>query len=111
MKTVSSWRQSERKKMIETIEDLIQESHKHAKSQYTPSVQRPRWTRLAGQLIWYKDQILKNTSLEAMEIDMQELKKKVIESIELNKRRSLARNYPTIIVPKPDASKPKDAGS
>jgi len=64
--SINAWRQSERKIMIETVQDLIQTSHKYAKSQYTPNAQRVRWTKLAGQLIWYKDQILKNFSLEAM---------------------------------------------
>ncbi len=57
--SINAWRQSERKIMIETVQDLIQTSHKYAKSQYTPNAQRVRWTKLAGQLIWYKDQILK----------------------------------------------------
>jgi len=74
-KKIHAWRQSERKIMIDTIQDLIQTSHKYAKSQYTPSAQRARWTKLAGQLICYKDQILKNYTLEAMSIDMQALKK------------------------------------
>ena len=72
-KSINAWRQSERKIMIETVQDLIQTSHKYAKSQYTPSAQRARWTKLAGQLIWYKDQILKNFSLEAMTIELQAL--------------------------------------
>src|SRR6266571_8930030 len=53
--SINAWRQSERKVMIETVQDLIQTSHKYAKSQYTPNAQRVRWTKLAGQLIWYKD--------------------------------------------------------
>src|SRR6266852_5848184 len=59
-KRINEWRQSQRKIMIDTVQDLIQTSHKYAKSQYTPNAQRARWTKLAGQLIWYKDQILKN---------------------------------------------------
>ena len=54
-KSIDAWRQSERKVMIETVQDLIQTSHKYAKSQYTPNAQRVRWTKLAGQLIWYKE--------------------------------------------------------
>ncbi len=50
-KSINAWRQSERKVMIETVQDLIQTSHKYAKSQYTPNAQRVRWTKLAGQLI------------------------------------------------------------
>ena len=91
-KSINAWRQSERKVMIETIQDLIQTSHKYAKSQYTPSAQRARWTLLAGKLIWYKDQILKNFSLEAMTIEMQELKKRVIEGDERRERESRTRN-------------------
>src|SRR5437899_12894606 len=82
--------------MIETVQDLIQTSHKYAKSQYTPSAQRARWAKLAGQLIWYKDQILKNFSLEAMTIEMQALKKWVIESEERRERESRTGNYPLI---------------
>ena len=95
-KSINAWRQSERKVMIETIQDLIQTSHKYAKSQYTPSAQRVRWTLLAGKLIWYKDQILKSFSLEALTIEMHELKKQVIEGNERRERESLTRNYPLI---------------
>jgi len=95
-KSINSWRQSERKIMIETVQDLIQTSHKYAKSQYTPSAQRARWAKLAGQLIWYKGQILKNFSLEAMTIEMQTLKKRVIESEERRERESRTGNYPLI---------------
>ena len=95
-KSINAWRQSERKVMIETVQDLIQTSHKYAKSQYTPNAQRVRWTKLAGQLIWYKDQILKNFSLEAMTIEMRALKKRVIESEERRERESRTGNYPLI---------------
>ena len=36
-KKIHAWRQSERKIMIDTIQDLIQTSHKYAKYQYTLS--------------------------------------------------------------------------
>src|SRR5216684_1397786 len=74
-KSINAWRQSERKVMIDTIQDLIEMSHKYARSQYTPSNQRSRWAKLGGQLIWYKDQILKSFTLEALTIEMQDLKK------------------------------------
>ena len=51
---------------------------------------------MAGKLIWYKDQILKNFSLEAMTIEMQELKKRVIEGNERRERESRTRGYPLI---------------
>ena len=115
-KSINAWRQSERKVMIETVQDLIQTSHKYAKSQYTPNAQRVRWTKLAGQLIWYKDQILKNFSLEAMTVQLEALQKKVVESQERRERQSASRNYPTIVFPKPerkaeDADKAQDAES
>src|SRR5690348_8188325 len=81
-KRINAWRQSERKVMVDTIQDLIQMSHKYAKSQYTPSNQRSRWVKLGGQLIWYKDQILKSFTLEALTIEMQDLKQQVRESEE-----------------------------
>lgn len=95
-KSIDVWRQSERKVMIDTIQDLIQTSHKYAKSQYTPSSQRVRWTLLAGKFIWYKDQILKSFSLEALTIEMNELKKQMIEDEQRRERDSLTRNYPLI---------------
>jgi len=104
-KSINAWRQSERKIMIETVQDLIQTSHKYAKSQYTPSAQRARWTKLAGQLIWYKDQILKNFSLEAMTIELEALTKRVRESEERRERETRTRNYQTIVFPKPEESK------
>ena len=108
-KSINVWRQSERKIMIETVQDLIQTSHKYAKSQYTPNAQRARWTKLAGQLIWYKDQILKNFSLEAMTIQLEALQKRMEESEEGRQRQSVSRNYPTVVFRKPEERKAEDA--
>ena len=108
-KSINVWRQSERKIMIEMVQDLIQTSHKYAKSQYTPSAQRARWTKLAGQLIWHKDQILKNFSLEAMTIDLQTLKRQIRESEERREREIRTRNYQTIVFRKPENSKAENA--
>src|SRR2546426_5859625 len=105
-KRINAWRQSERKVMIDTIQDLIQMSHKYAKSQYTPSNQRSRWAKLGGQLI--KDQILKSFTLEAMTIEMQELKKQVRESEEQRQRESPSRNYPLIGYRRPEEKKAGD---
>jgi len=110
-KSINAWRQSERKVMIETVQDLIQTSHNYAKSQYTPNAQRVRWTKLAGQLIWYKDQILKNFSLEAMTIQLEALQKRMIESEEQRDRQSLSRNYQTIVFRKPEERKAEEAQS
>ena len=110
-KRIHAWRQSERKIMIDTIQDLIQTSHKYAKSQYTPSAQRARWTKLAGQLIWYKDQILKNFSLEALTVQLEALQKRMEESDEGRQRQSVSRNYPTIVFRKPEERKAEEAQS
>jgi len=108
-KSIAAWRQSERKVMIETVQDLIQTSHKYAKSQYTPNAQRVRWTKLAGQLIWYKDQILKNFSLEALTIQLEALQKRMEESEEGRQRQSMSRNYQTIVFRKPEERKAEEA--
>jgi len=108
-KSINAWRQSERKIMIETVQDLIQTSHKYAKSQYTPNAQRVRWTKLAGQLIWYKDQILKNFSFEAMTIQLEALQKRMEESEEERQRQSVSRNYQTIVFRKPEERKTEEA--
>src|SRR5436853_1905905 len=107
--SINAWRQSERKVMIETVQDLIQTSHKYAKSQYTPNAQRVRWTKLAGQLIWYKDQILKSFSLEALTIQLEALKKRMEESEEGRQRQSVSRNYQTIVFRKPEERKVEEA--
>jgi hypothetical protein len=95
--------------MIDTIQDLIEMSHKYAKSQYTPSNQRSKWAKLGGQLIWYKDQILKSFTLEALTIEMQDLKKQVRESEEQRKRESPSRNYQLTGYPRPGEKKAENA--
>ncbi len=65
--------------MIEAVRDLIEEARRKPKSNYTPSKERARWTRLAGQLIWYKDQILRSMSYEALEEEVAQLKQLVRE--------------------------------
>src|SRR2546428_13495399 len=107
-KSIDAWRQPERKVMIETVQDLIQTSHKYAKSQYTPNAQRVRWTKLAGQLIWYKDQILKSFSLEAMTVQLEALQKRMEESEEGRQRQSVSRNYQTIVFRKPEERRAED---
>ncbi len=63
--------------MIEVIGDLIEESRRRAKSKYTPSRERARWIRLAGRLIWYKDQILRSMTDEALEEGIKQLQEEV----------------------------------
>jgi hypothetical protein len=77
--TLRNFRTTERAQMIGAIRDLIEEAQKRVKSKNTPSRDRTKWMKLAGQLIWYKDQVLRSLTYEALEKDVAELKKKVIE--------------------------------
>ena len=52
--TISRWRETERAHVISAIHEMIEEARKKAKSRRAPANERIRWTRLAGQLIWYK---------------------------------------------------------
>jgi len=74
---MAKWRQSERAQMIEAIRDMITESRRMATSKRIPARERIGWTRLAGQLIWYKDSILRSMSLESMERELTKLKDEV----------------------------------
>ncbi len=74
---ISKWRQSERSQMIGAIRDMIEEARRMSRSQRTPARERLRWTRLAGQLIWYKDSILKSLTLEALEKEVDALREMV----------------------------------
>ena len=56
---MARWRQTERAHMIVAMKELIEEARKMAKSKRAPARERLRWARLAGQLIWYKDAILR----------------------------------------------------
>jgi len=51
---------------------------------------------------------LKNFSLEALTIELEALKRRMIESEEQREHQSLPRNYPTIIFRKPDEDKAED---
>jgi thiamine kinase-like enzyme len=64
--------------MIKAIREMVDEATRMAKSKRAPASERIRWTRLAGQLIWYKDAILRSMSLESMEREMVVLKKAVL---------------------------------
>ena len=72
MAEIRAWRAAERKKMVESMDIRLSQAQRMATSRYTRSAQRPRWTRLAGQLLWYKDQILRGMTYEALEKDMKE---------------------------------------
>ena len=76
---MSKWRQSERHSMISALKDMIDEPSRMATSKRAPVGERIRWTRLASQLIWYEDAILRSMSLESMENEMLVIKKQVFE--------------------------------
>ncbi len=73
MQAIRAWRATERKKLIESMDKLLAQAQRLAESQYTRSGQRAKWTRLAGQLLWYKDQILRAMTWEALEQDVHRL--------------------------------------
>ena len=78
--TISRWRETERAHMTSAIHEMIEEARKKAKSRRAPANERIRWTRLAGQLIWYKDAILRSMTQEAMERELIVLKKEVLKN-------------------------------
>ena len=77
--TTSRWGETERAHMISAIHEMIKEAKKRAKSRRAPANERIRWTRLAGQLIWYKDSILRSMTQEAIERELIVLKKQVLK--------------------------------
>ena len=104
---IRAWRSEHRKKMIDSIERLIAQAEKMAMSQYTRSAQRARWTRLAGQLIWYKDQILRAMTWEALEQDVNRMAKRVIQNEIRQERNVLTRPWTPTTFRKKDAEKPE----
>ncbi len=63
--------------MVGSIREFIEEAQKRAKLKNTPSRERVKWMNLAGKLIWYKDQILRSMTHEALEREIADLKKRV----------------------------------
>jgi hypothetical protein len=93
------WRETARKRMIESIELLLAQSQKLALSQYTRSAERSKWTRLAGQLIWWKDQILRAMTFEALEHDVHKMMRDMYEENQRQQRPTWKRIEwaPTIV--------------
>src|SRR2546428_12985768 len=75
MKGIRAWRATERKKMVDSMERLLSQAEKLALSQYTRSAERSKWTRLAGQLLWDKDKILRGRAWGGLEQDTKRLKR------------------------------------
>jgi thiamine kinase-like enzyme len=87
--------------MIAALRDMIDEASRMAKSKRAPASERIRWTRLAGQLIWYKDAILRSMSLESMENEMFVIKKQVFE-------KKPEKNLHQATCTQPSLSRPRD---
>jgi hypothetical protein len=89
---IRAWRAEERKKMVESIDRLLAQAQRMAESRYTRSAQRAKWTRLAGQLLWYKDQILRAMTWEALEQDVKQALRDQAE----DRRKLYEQRYPLI---------------
>lgn len=76
-KELVRFRQGERALHLETLKELIEEARKRAKSHYTSSKERARWVKLTGQLLWYRDQVLRSMTYESLEKEVAELKEEV----------------------------------
>lgn len=74
--------------MVETMDRLLDQAQRMATSRYTRSAQRAKWTRLAGQLLWYKDQILRAMTYEALEQDVNQAIRDMAED---RRKQSLPR--------------------
>lgn len=86
--------------MIDPLHDMIEERGKRARSQYTPSKERVRWVKLTGQLIGYKDHVLRNYDFERLAMGIEELRQRLDADDEENK--------PSIIPLLPSWEKPQE---
>ncbi len=92
-KNLRVFRSRERALNLDKMKELIEEALKKSRSKNRPVNEKMKWMGLAGRLIVFKDQILKNQEnelgmLEMMEIT-EEIKKLKQESDE--KRRALQK--------------------
>ncbi len=89
--TLRAFRKTERAQLIESLRELIEEARGRAKSHATLSKDRTRWVKLAGQLIWYKDQVLRSMSYEAIEEEVSELRDLVLKKKDGTPEQSVQR--------------------
>ncbi len=85
------FRQAERAQHLETLRELVEEAGKRAKSHYTPSKERAKWVKLAGQLLWYKDQVLRSMTYESLEKEVAELKQIVLNRDKASQQKPQTR--------------------
>jgi len=68
------------------MERLLKMALRFAESKYTRSEERAKWTRLADQPLWYKDQILRAMTWEALDQDYDRLRGKCTINEKRNRR-------------------------
>jgi hypothetical protein len=88
---IGYFRAEERAKMLATMSELIEEARRKATSRNTRSRDRPKWTNLAGKLIWYRDQILRSMNYEALQKEMEELRQIVNKRLKLKGQENLKK--------------------
>jgi hypothetical protein len=96
MQKIRKWRSDERKKLIESMNELMVMAKRMAMSRYTRSAQRAKWTRLAGQLLWYKDQVLRAMTWEALEQDVKQGLRDQAEDRKRLEKMQFKPSYPVI---------------
>lgn len=70
-------RSRERAENLDKIKELIDEALKKSKSKNRPANEKMKWMGLAGRLIVFKDQILKNQEAELGMLELMELSEEV----------------------------------
>ncbi len=88
---VGNFRAEERAKMLAEMSELIDDARKRAKSHNTLAREKPKWTNLAGKLIWYRDQILRSMNYEALHKEMEDLRELFNEKIKPQDPKSTTR--------------------
>ncbi len=88
------FRRSGRAKMLRWMDDLIEVARKNAVSRYTRRIDRSKWVRLSGQLIWYRDSILKNYEGDLFHAEVLELQELILKRDEAEAARNKSQNPP-----------------
>src|SRR5437667_9445165 len=81
------------------MDKLLALAQRLAESECPRSAQRAKWTQLVGQLIWYKDQILRAMTWEALEQDVHRLMRDVYGDRNQPRGPRLQRIEPAPFVP------------
>ena len=76
------FRSRERRENLDKMKELIDEALNKSKSKNRPVNEKMKWMSLAGRLIVFKDQILKNQEAELGMLKLMELSERVKELTE-----------------------------